>query len=343
MEATKRIFISDIHLGTGKKYDWFKDKEHTQPLLKFFEYILENKKEIKEVVLTGDTFDTWVCPIDQKPPTFKEIIDHNKVIIDELKKCIDAIENVFFLNGNHDMNVTNTDIDIIKKNGKKIKYINNFIDGRLYAEHGSRFAMFNAPDKLHDPKDGLPIGYYISRLLAGRDDYIGPSAVLGYIDDLLEAAFTTQTIAESVIEALVEHTQKKMSDIVIMAEPRQSITIKEISKKYSGLFDRWVEKFGYRYAIHAIMGEMDSLDWFADRLCKTKDFKVVILGHTHSAMLDEDKLFVKGNRIYANSGYWCTDEPSFVEVDKPKDKKMTVRLMKYKNNKFSCSDEAKIL
>jgi UDP-2,3-diacylglucosamine pyrophosphatase LpxH len=105
--------------------------------------------------------------------------------------------------------------------------------------------------------------------------------------------------------------------------PRRPLKIREVQEKYAELWDRWVEKFGYRYALKAVLGEMDSLGWFADRLCTKKGYKVVVLGHTHHAELDKDWFFGR-DRAYANAGYWCTKKPSYVEVDKQKDKFVVV-------------------
>lgn len=61
---------------------------------------------------------------------------------------------------------------------------------------------------------------------------------------------------------------------------------------------------------------MGSLGWFADRICKKKDFKVVIMGHTHDSEFDKDTPLFGKDRIYANSGYWCGETSHFVLVDK---------------------------
>ena len=42
---------------------------------------------------------------------------------------------------------------------------------------------------------------------------------------------------------------------------------------------------------------------------------MVVFGHTHKSELDKD-WFLSTDRLYANTGYWCSDSPTFVEVDK---------------------------
>jgi len=110
------------------------------------------------------------------------------------------------------MHVTEEDLKDIKKNGKHIQRVKEYRSAGLYASHGHNHAMFNAHDQMHDPGRGLPLGYFISRMLAGDETYTKPGSILSFVDDLLEAAFTTQTISESVIEALMEHTGKAPAD-----------------------------------------------------------------------------------------------------------------------------------
>ena len=80
---------------------------------------------------------------------------------------------------------------------RSVQWIQQYHGGLLHAEHGNRFAMFNARDRINDPVGGLPLGYFVSRILAGRSDYESPAAIATYVDDLLESVFTTTTIAES--------------------------------------------------------------------------------------------------------------------------------------------------
>ena len=315
-DRTKRVFISDIHLGTNAPWDWYQRRKHEDRLLNLLGYVAAPQSGIKDLVLLGDVFETWACPIGDVPRPFADILAENHKVVDALANCVRGIPNVFFVRGNHDMHVTAEHL------GEKlagIKHIAQYNSGLLHAEHGSRFAMFNAIDQLHDPRGGLPLGYYITRILTGNDDYDKPGALIRYIDDLLEAAFTTTRIAESVIEALAEHALIDLDDPIAMPDGRRSTTLRHVQKRYAGLFDRWIEKFGYRYAINAVRAEGGGLGWFADRLCKKKDFRIVVLGHTHDSDLDRDGWFATSQTIYANSGYWCPkpgENAHFVEVDK---------------------------
>ena len=64
---TKRIFISDIHMGDERSindpnhYGWFKNNI---PVLTQFLDDQLNAPDVKEVIILGDLFDTWVIPVD---------------------------------------------------------------------------------------------------------------------------------------------------------------------------------------------------------------------------------------------------------------------------------------
>ena len=74
----KRIFISDIHLGDDARYRddvperraRFIPSEHRDRLLNFLDkQIIAEKDNVKDLVLLGDVFDTWVCPFETDRPT----------------------------------------------------------------------------------------------------------------------------------------------------------------------------------------------------------------------------------------------------------------------------------
>lgn len=331
-EQTKRIFLSDVHLGSGSKWDWYQPSMHKASFVSALEHILANAGAIKDLVLLGDIFDTWMGPVDEEPATMGQILEANSEVVQLLAACAEKLPNVFYLNGNHDMLTTQADLDKITKGGRRIKLINRYHAGMLYAEHGNRYTMFNARDHLHDPVDGLPLGYFISRILTGCFDYKSPKSLFSYVEDLFEAAFTTQRIAESVLEALMERVGHRPETVVKMHRPRRDVTLGEVQKRYAPLFERWVQKFGYLYAINAIRGEMKSLDWAADRLCKQNGFRVVIFGHTHDALAEESRLLLSRSHVYVNCGNFCTGDPTLVEVDKQSGGSLLVSLLGPKDN-----------
>jgi UDP-2,3-diacylglucosamine pyrophosphatase LpxH len=326
-DKTRRFFISDIHLGGEKA--WHKISKHQGNLLAFLKW-LRAQPDIKDIVLLGDSFDTWMYPMNDRPESIVEIGRRHSEVIQAIARCSatngGSAENIFCVSGNHDMHLAQGDLDTLFGDGV-VQHVPCYNAGLLYGEHGHRFGMFNAPDKLHDPQDGLPLGYFITRMVASSGlHYDSPGAALGCVDDLLEAAFTTQAIAASVIEALMERFGMRPDAEFVMPYGRRSVTIGEVQKKYAPLYTRWVEKFGHYYALQAIRGEGGSLGWFADRLSNKLGLRVVVLGHTHRGLVEEDTCVVK-NRIYANAGYWCDDrKQSFVEIDKQPKGRFAVKL-----------------
>lgn len=82
----KKIFISDIHLSSKERYEdtehpsWYIPTKHSKRLVNLLDYIIENAAEIKDVILLGDMFDAWICPVDATPPTYEEIFNDNQDI-----------------------------------------------------------------------------------------------------------------------------------------------------------------------------------------------------------------------------------------------------------------------
>jgi UDP-2,3-diacylglucosamine pyrophosphatase LpxH len=332
MSKTRRLFISDMHLGD-------EGDKHRPNLLAFLRWAGQ-QDDVKDLVLLGDVFDTWTFPMATTPPDFRTIARDHGDIVDAIRSCARGVQNVFYVTGNHDALLTQDDLDAIFGTGV-VRWITRYNAGLLYAEHGNRFSMLNAPDKLHDPADGYPLGYFMTRLAATSDrGYKRPAAIARCLDDMLEAAFTTQTLAESLIEALMEHAGKAPDDAFEMPGGRRRVTIRDVQRRYAPLFQRWVEKFGHQYALRAIRCEQ-SLGWFADRLSIKYGYRVVVLGHTHRDVLDRDAILVSNSRIYANAGGGPGDTPTFVDVDKQPGR-FVVRLYQCMNGDITRKGEASV-
>ena len=170
--SDKRIFISDIHLGDDARYTdpvpdrraRFFPSKHRDRLLYFLEkQIIPEKNNIKDLVLLGDIFDTWVCPFDALPPTYDSIFcsQENKPVLDSLRQIAASNINLCYVNGNHDYDLTDTKIQkaipgiITKPEGYED------VELGLYAEHGHRFTLFN--QSYPDVANGLPIGACAAR------------------------------------------------------------------------------------------------------------------------------------------------------------------------------------
>ena len=349
----KRIFISDVHIGAGRfgdnsdsyqyDWDWLSDEE-TENFSKFLYFIREQYSEnVKEVILIGDIFDNWVFPHDLEPPTINDIIgaQKNANVINELKKLSENLP-VFYVPGNHDMGAT---VNVMKAHFPDITYCpEQFIAGRLIAEHGHRYALFNAPPFFSDNFFGLPLGYFISRLEATRKGITDEEGrhYRTYIDDFLEM-FGKSKLPQSVFEAVLEETGLS-EDIDFQVKMKggkvYSVCAKEIKEKYKNIYEDWPEKVVS--TPRAVLAELDYLDPIADKLCKNGKAKVCVFGHSHKVELDKDTWFCD-DRIYANSGYWCGARCTFVSVEKEESGRYCVELLKWVgNNKIKVLEEASI-
>jgi UDP-2,3-diacylglucosamine pyrophosphatase LpxH len=341
----KRIYISDIHMNAGRclqvpagkySYEWLGKKEADR-FTDFLKYA-NNPSDVKEIVIIGDLMDDWIYPVYDMPPTFQEIIDApvNSGIVRELKSLSASSISVIYLPGNHDMGVTR---GLVERNFPGMVFggsaLNNSVyrSGRLRAEHGSAFAMFNAPDPINNPSNRLPLGYFISRVVATREYEKGISSrhYWTYADDLLEM-LGPQKLPQSVFEAILEEAGLP-EDVEIKMRSNEgkeiAVTAGEVKQKYANLYEQWQQYYGPGMAFKAILAETARLGGIADSLCKKNDTNIVIFGHSHDWKLDKDSWFVE-DRIYANCGTWCDDEKSctFVETQKDYDNRVhMVRVM----------------
>jgi UDP-2,3-diacylglucosamine pyrophosphatase LpxH len=313
-ERTRRIFISDIHLSSAKAYrsrkypSWYRPARHEGRLLGFLDRsVLQQSEQIKDLILLGDIFNTWVWPAQEPPPAYPDIFDANRHILDKLEEIISAGVNVFFINGNHDFDLSP---EAIKGAISGIQPAGCYRSGLVYAEHGNQYDIYNKPDFLSDPAYGRPIGYFITRLMTSSgDSEFNLLDLPGAIDDILEAALTPQNIFSSIIEALAEKAGMGGDDVILLPDEKR-VTIDELKARF--------QKLNGVYSLNELMSDLYQRRYLhgpADRLCRKHDYKVVVFGHTHNALLDKDFFLVK-DRIYANTGSFCKDNAYCVEIDK---------------------------
>jgi len=342
----KVVFISDVHMGAGKKpkagkhsYDWLSKKE-ADSLAKLV-LLLKDSGDVAEVVLLGDMIDDWVCPVDEKPPSYGEILsaEVNTLLVKRLRELSDS-KKVIYMPGNHDMGVKANTIKEAFPNmkyGGSAQHCSRYINGRVHAEHGCAYTMFNAPDPLNDPRQQLPLGYFISRMVATMEANTGTGErhYWKYLDDFLES-LGPQRLAASVFEAVQEDAG--LPDDFHFQMNNRKLDAQSVKSRYSGLYDQWVELHGPGRAMNAVIGEF-YLGRIADRIAKKGNAKIIVLGHSHNSTVDKDSLFVE-DRIYANCGTWCdSNKPStYVEVEKTA-KQYLVRTMKWDGKSASTDKE----
>ncbi len=356
----KRIFISDVHVSLRSAddankykhdYRWLSEKQFGN-LLAFLRYLkaTASREVDRELVILGDLFDNWVCPYDLVPPTMSSIVEaqpHQK-LFQSLNDLIASGTRVTYLRGNHDQFITDEEL---RNQLHEVTIPHGFAgsaayrDGSIHAEHGSAASMFNAPDRIHGESARIPLGYYISRIQATRVATTGKQGreYATYLDDLLETMVTSQKLAASVFEAVLEEARVPESASIRMTA-NTAVPIADIKARYANLYDDWCQSHpGFGAGIRSILTEFGYLDDMADQLCKKGGTNIVVVGHKHQPEIDQDSWFVD-NRIYANCGAWCEDEDrgSFVEVETT-DGEHAVRCMEWKNGDVRrLYDEARV-
>jgi UDP-2,3-diacylglucosamine pyrophosphatase LpxH len=330
----KTIVISDIHISDGAKYSWF-----FPPYAEKFTAMLNkiaNDANVVELVLLGDLFDLWVYPLDVVPWTVSKIIQANSSILKALQQCVKNIPNVYYMTGNHDMQVVDSDLQPFSTSGRNIQFINpEWYNGQYknvrHLEHGHEVDMLNAPDASPDTIGGYPLGFFITRLVATAADQ---STVWQALKNLLQALGATHRamgpavvkmpsmgalFVEAIIALLEKLAMVQDNTPIRFREPEldNKYTVGDIKTHYGSLYGTWLKRYPdpEDFVDSMLTGLLaNGLDWYARKVLSEQTTpKVVLLGHTHHGM------FQGG---YYNDGCWCIPSalghgdptPNYVEI-----------------------------
>lgn len=313
MDTKKKIFISDIHMGTEESiqserpYGWLL-KDRAALLTEFLEHLTQDKN-LSELVIVGDLFDEWVVPYASSPvpngdrgyaDQFSKIAaaSQNKQIIKALCNLADRDEiRVTYVPGNHDMLLENTIIENLIPNIRPL--INGpgkgrYLSGKIAAEHGSYYCLFNAPDTYDNPGHSLPLGFFVARSQAEGVTTGHPVSRKEYIHvflDALNKMIHKESFADAVFDSIVDQIKPFTDDIVMqgMDAYPESIQTAEVSKLFKGLASNWKKRMsGNVPTMMAAVGEMACLfpavlqQYALPYFEKKKAENIVILGHTHA-------------------------------------------------------------
>jgi UDP-2,3-diacylglucosamine pyrophosphatase LpxH len=133
-------------------------------------------------VFLGDLFDTWLYAVEERPETVREIVDAwmDAPFMPRLLECIARLDAVWYIPGNHDMHVRQADLSRLSSGGKTIELTtierfsaraSELIGCEVHLEHGNDADFFNAPDRDSDTVQGLPFGYFVTRLIAQAPEF----------------------------------------------------------------------------------------------------------------------------------------------------------------------------
>ncbi len=342
-DRTKRIFISDIHMGDERSmtahypYAWL--EKNIDSLANFLDDQL-HAPEVKEVVILGDLFDEWIIPAEYDPLTSFETIcsnDRNKPVIEKLQALAASPDiKLAYVPGNHDMAMDAAGIATTKQfMDTTFPGIRFFCDNRvpygvysvgtLAAEHGNRYCLFNAPDTWTNPGSSfLPLGYFISRVVTHKVLSTGQNQDPRKIFfNFLKDFMLHPDFVEDMFTAIAQDAGLNPNDTIklngVPGYPN-AMTVGEVGKRFHKLTSNWERTPGNINVPAAIMGDLENLSYAAAHTYfrAGSHINVVIFGHTHVPIMSKsyyDENDVQSDNaadpnenacrnIYANSGTW---------------------------------------
>jgi UDP-2,3-diacylglucosamine pyrophosphatase LpxH len=328
------LFLSDCHISSGRglvprkkgeyPWEWLAQSDHDR-LLAFLTWLLTRTKEqgkllpiVDKIVLLGDIWDGWVFPHDEKPPTLDEILasDYAAPLVAALKVLSGVIPMSYFP-GNHDSGMTSKALARILPK-VTFEYTTALTEGPLWAEHGHHYDLFNAADPLR--RDWLPLGYFISRVVASMDRKTG-SISPGIEEEILKLAKVVEdkeALPQGVFDAVCAKAGLIESDVIVMPDDLWGTnpTVGDIRAMYKNLVAEWRKGKGAASAALAIVAACNGCSLVADDLFVQGKAKTVVFGHTHIAKYEHTWIPFFRQWRYLNTGCWCCSIPkaSWVET-----------------------------
>jgi len=340
--GAKKIFISDIHMGDARSfakthpYGWFRSNI---PILANFLTEQHSAPEVAEVVILGDLFDEWVIPTDEDPlNSFAAICNNsaNSPVLEALQQLA-ARGILTYVPGNHDMTLSATELAGTQKFVETvfpgIRYGSDpnlphgvYRCGKLVAEHGNRYALFNAADTWTNPPSFLPIGYFLSRLVAYKVSTTGTEE--DFHDILKRFVMELKDGLNFVYDLFVSVAQdaglNKTDPINMNGITGFPGTVGDIGLFYEQLIENWKKERQDIDWKMALIGDVGYLHQAADYVYFSifgSDQNIAIFGHTHKADLKKNYILKEApavqdihrhlpcRSIYANCGTWVDSAP----------------------------------
>lgn len=356
-ESKRVVFLSDVHLSADAEHAAM--SAHLVDLAAFLDN-LNTRKNVAEVVLLGDIFEGWAIPAESVPTSFLDILDapQNASVVSALQGlCANPEIGVTYVTGNHDLlsfeavnrqaiAETFPGMTIVSEAPGLGAYAKDEV---IWAEHGHRYTLFNAPDVWSHEGSHLPLGYFITRLASSksavdgrvyptpdllnrllkdtagalnrtrgnREPYVtGPNAE-GVIDDVLIVA---------IFNAIALWAGKRPRDVFVMDGLdgfAEDPFVESVALLYDRIYSEWPARqniVNKRVAFFSDLGEMDAaadlLLFMPEQILQFYPFapRIVLFGHTHKPCLAFHGW--GGGTIYANTGTWTDDHPmTWVEIE----------------------------
>jgi UDP-2,3-diacylglucosamine pyrophosphatase LpxH len=334
-DSTGRVVVvSDIHMGTNGKTCWYQKALHEPYLKALFDYVIAHAASVDapvtKLVILGDLFDFWTYPPDQRPPTIDDIIAANPAILGAKGKLNQAVHalggNVVYLRGNHDIGMTQGDLDRLPLGEYHIPLIaeDMVVEQGLVLTHGHLFTMFNAPDPRYPGE--VPVGHFVTRAIGHLlENTLAPTQTaadlqnmgspygfdLGAFIPAISAPAPGPSITNLLLDYVAARCGLSESAPIRMADG-STTTLRAVRKKYDGLWDVWVNRFGGGEVGETIAGKAakadydgDYLAWFAQKTAWDHSGHGAVTGHTHTPRVG----IANSTCSYLNCGFECPSSP----------------------------------
>ena len=349
----KLVFISDLHMNVSGAFSWL-DK-HAIDLAQFLDN-LNTKDDVAELIILGDLLDDWVLPMEYTPRTFADILgaNYNNGVVPALQEvCKNTDIAVTYVVGNHDMlSFDPQNKDMIAETFPNMTIISDSPglgaytkDEVIWAEHGHRYTLFNAPDTWSLPGGHLPMGYFISRLVASKSESSGQlytmpdvldwfvkspaeinkSLTLGGYDgdvgNVIDDAFIVAVF--NAIALGSGHWPWDKFTMDDLDHYTSDPSVEDIAFTYDTIFSGWPSRQNIVDHYEAVWNDTGHLNSAANLLFempeRIKDRylftpRIILFGHTHQAAFHYHSGDVE--TIYVNTGTWIDQKPiTWVEIE----------------------------
>lgn len=351
----KTILLSDLHIGVNAPTNLYQTSEHEPSLKAILKYIKDNGNQIRDVVILGDWVDLWMYPstairMNEMPPegkrnnflpTVEQIFEANPNIFTrqpdglDFVSCLDYIKgDLYYVNGNHDITVTEDQINSYLPNTavKKIKYINCSTEpagytsevGDIYAEHGHWYSLLCRPKPYL--LESVPLGYFITRV--GMDAEIYTQKPLpGLNVQEIKATMKTYgyTFSQAILQIVAAQANTDLDKLNFNMPSGNILSANDVASKFP-FPDDSVDNPDFVNA--DIDGTLDpnALELFT--YGRNKNLELVLFGHTHISKVFQDfrtqQNSIDVKATYANTGFLCAGSPNmntglpvatFVEIE----------------------------
>ncbi len=344
----KLVFISDLHMNIDAPFAWL---QTNAPALASFINTVNAREDVSELVILGDLLDDWVEPVGNTPHTFEDVLNaqNNAGVVAALQAvCRNPDITVTYVAGNHDMLSFESQnraiianafpgLNIVSDSPGLGTYSKNSV---IWAEHGHRYCMFNAPDIWSRTNGHLPMGYFISRIAASKSAEDGQIYTTMDVLDMMikdpdsfdgklsghDGVFSDEFIA-LLFDAVAltwggfwPWDEYSMNGLDAFTEDPSVATVGET---YDAIYSSWPTRMDVVSQYNAIWNDIGHLSSAANLLFEMPERirdqypftpRIVLFGHTHKAAFYYHSDSV--NSIYANTGTWIDGHAqTWVEIE----------------------------